>query len=198
MKTIIFALVTMFISANVQAVYQTQPLDIEEKSPTVFDDAHPEATHGWWLDYHIGAYCQPIDQAKNTEGSCGGIFGIYTKNQEGEEEFEITDAVPLVEGQVFGWAIWVSPKITKVKLKEVFELSAKPEAWGSGEAGEKREIAEDGKVSITESEVVVEDGYIHNVWSVEAGDPVGDCVIQVFVNDRLLETFHFKIVPGHQ
>ncbi len=193
MKTIVFTIICFLLGANTQAAYLAQPPGIEEKFSSVFGEPYLEETYDWWLGYYVSAYCRPIDRAENTQEPCG-IFGIFAKTQEGEDTFKITDTVPLVEGQLFGWAIPIGPKATKVKWKEVFELPARPETWGSGEAGGEHEISEDGKVSITEKEVVVEDGYIQNVWSVEVGDPVGDYVIQVFVNDLLLETFHFKVV----
>jgi hypothetical protein len=123
-----------------------------------------------------------------------GVFGIITKNQEGKEQFEATKTVPFVEGQSYGWIIKLGPEFIKVKWKEVFELPASPDTWGAGEASGQHEISEDRKVSITEKEVVVEGGYIQNFWSVAPGDPVGDYVIQVYVNNLLLETFRFKVV----
>ena len=81
-----------------------------------------------------------------------------------------------------------------MKWKEVFELPARPETWGHGEERGQYEITEDGRISITEEEVIVRDGYIHSFWEVEAGDPLGDYVIRVYVNDMLLGTFNFKVV----
>jgi hypothetical protein len=123
-----------------------------------------------------------------------GFFGIITQNQKGEETFEPTNIVPLVEGQSYGWIIKLSSGHTKVKLKEVFELPASPDTWGGGEASGEHEISEDRKVAITEREVDVERGYIQNFWSVAPGDPVGDYVIRVYVNGLLLETFTFRVV----
>ena len=137
----------------------------------------------------LASVSEQADEQRRT-----GVFGIIIKNQEGKEKFEVTNTVPLIEGQSYGWIIRLGPGFTKVKWKEVFELPAKPDTWGSGEASGDHEISGDRKVSVTEKEVVVEGGYIHNFWSVVAGDPVGDYVIRVYVNDLLLETFHFKVV----
>ena len=122
------------------------------------------------------------------------FFGIITKNLEGEEEFEVTNTVPLVEGQSYGWIIRLGSEFAKVKWREVFELPARPETWGRGEESGRHEITEDGRICITEREVVVRDGYIQSFWDVAAGDPLGDHVIRVYVNDVLLGTFHFKVV----
>ena len=123
-----------------------------------------------------------------------GVFGIITINHEGKEKFEITNTVPFVEGQSFGWIITLIPGFTKVKWKEVLELPARPETWGPGEASGEHVISENRKTSITAKEVVVEGGNIQNFWSVTEGDPLGDYVIRVYVNDLLLDTFHFKVM----
>lgn len=123
-----------------------------------------------------------------------GVFGILIKDQSGKETFKPANTVPLVEGQAYGWVIKLSPGSTKVKWKEVFILPATPDTWGPGEASGKHKISEDRKVSITEKEVSVDDGYIQNFWNVAPGDPVGEYVIHVYVNDLLLQTFKFNVV----
>ena len=128
------------------------------------------------------------------ERSYLGVFGIITKNDQGDEKFRITDTVPLAEGQAYGWIIKLEPGVRKVNVKEVFELPAKPETWGSGEADMERSISKNGTISTTEKMMVVEDGFIQNFWSVAAGDPPGDYVIRVYVDDHLLETFRFKVL----
>jgi hypothetical protein len=136
----------------------------------------------------------PSVPEETREQSHFGIFGIITKNDQGDDKFQITDTVPLVEGQAYGWIIKLGPGVEQVNVKEVFELPAKPETWGSGETGVEHEISRDGRISTTEKMMVVEDGFIQNYWSVAAGDPPGDYVIRVYADDRLLETFRFKVV----
>jgi hypothetical protein len=122
-----------------------------------------------------------------------GYFGIIEININGEAEFVVTDRVPLIEGQFYGWVIKVGPQFAKVKWKEVFELPQAPQSWGAEETSGDLVISEDRKVSVTEEEVFVEDGYIANYWNVVAGDPPGDYIMSVYVNDRLVETFRFKV-----
>ena len=123
-----------------------------------------------------------------------GYFGIIEINPNGEEEFVVTDRVPLIEGQFYGWVVKVGPGFTKVKWKEVFELPEAPQTWGVEETSGDVVISEDGKVSVTEGEVFVQDGYIGNYWSVVAGDPPGDYIMRVYVNDHLVETFRFRVM----
>ncbi|WP_022664944.1 hypothetical protein [Desulfospira joergensenii] len=131
---------------------------------------------------------------KKEEQLSTGVFGIIVQDQQGKEKFQPTNTVPFIEGQSYGWIIKLSPEFTKVKWKEVFELPASPDTWGAGEASGGNKISEDRKVSIIEKEVAVEDGYIQNFWSVAPGDPLGDYVIRVYINDLLLETFHFRVI----
>lgn len=123
-----------------------------------------------------------------------GYFGIIETNPNGEEQFVVTDRVPLVEGQFYGWVIKISPGFTKVKWKEVFELPEAPQTWSVEETSGDILISQDRTVSVTEGEVFVQDGYIGNYWSVVAGDPPGDYIMRVYVNDHLVETFRFKVM----
>jgi len=123
-----------------------------------------------------------------------GYFGIIEINHNGEGEFVITDSVPLIEGQFYGWVIKLGPGFAKVKWKEVFELPKAPQNWGVEETSGDYVISEDRKVSVTEGEAFVQGGYIANYWSVMAGDPPGDYIMHVYVNDHLVETFRFRVV----
>ena len=136
----------------------------------------------------LASLSKQVEQLRPT-----GIFGIIVENQEGERGLEVTNTVPLIEGQSYGWVIWLPEDLVRVKWKEVFELPAEPDKWG--EAGDI-EISQDRKISTKEKEVVVKNGTIQNFWKVLAGDPVGDYVIRVYVNDRLLDIFQFKVVES--
>lgn len=125
-----------------------------------------------------------------------GYFGIIEINPNGEAEFVITDRVPLIEGQFYGWVIKLGPGFAKVKWKEVFELPEAPQSWGAEETSGDHVISKDRKVSVTEEEVFVQDGYIANYWNVVAGDPPGDYIMRVYVNDHLVETFRFKVTKN--
>ncbi|MGI9316799.1 MAG: hypothetical protein ACR2QW_05665 [bacterium] len=125
-----------------------------------------------------------------------GYFGIIEFNHNGEAEFVITDRVPLIEGQFYGWVIKIGPQFAKIKWKEVLELPEAPESWGVEETSGDLVISEDRKVSVMQEEVYVEDGYIANYWNVLAGDPPGDYIMRVYVNDHLVETFRFKVTKN--
>jgi len=122
------------------------------------------------------------------------VFGIIHLDEKGEKVFKPTNIVPLVVGQSYGWIISINPEREKVRWKEVFELPSSPDTWGSGEASGEYVISEDRTVSVTEKEVSVRDGHIQNLWSVAQGDPSGDYVIKVYVDDILRSTFNFKVL----
>ena len=123
-----------------------------------------------------------------------GVFGIIVSNPQGKKTFKVTNVVPFVEGQGYGWIIKLGAKFEKVKWTEVLRLPAEPRTWGRRQSHGEYQISDDRKVSVTEQEVAAKDGYIENFWSVAPGDPLGDYVIQVYVNGLLLKTFHFKVV----
>jgi hypothetical protein len=129
--------------------------------------------------------------------SSGGrvvFFGIIEKDAQGKESFVKTDRVPLQEGQAYGWMIRLARPAAKVKWKEVFTLPAAPETWGTLDQGASLNVSPDRKVFVTEKEEPPREGIISNFWSVAPGDPPGPHVIRVYINDVLVETFHFKMV----
>ena len=41
----------------------------------------------------------------------------------------------------------------------------------------------------------LEEGWLQKFWTLEEGDPMGRHVIHVFVEDELVRTFEFDVVP---
>jgi len=129
----------------------------------------------------------------NEKQAVAAVFGIIENSADGKPAFVRTNIVPLVENQQYGWAIGLPRNVTTVRWKEEFTLPAPPETWGEGENG-VHAISRDRKVSIKEADVLVRDGIVSNFWSVAPGDPVGEYVIRIFINDSLVATFHFEAV----
>jgi len=146
----------------------------------------------FFFAFNAAVAAVPGQSIKYLENS---YFGIIETDHDGAEDFVITDLVPLIEGQSYGWIIKLSPGLTTVKWKEVFELPEVPETWGVGEEHGEHEISQDRKVSVTEKEVFVQDGYIENFWSVATGDPPGEYIIRIYIENHLAKTFRFKVRP---
>ena len=121
-------------------------------------------------------------------------FGFRIINSSGEVNFFPTTTVPLKEGDAYGWRIKLDKYSGKVQWKEVLTLPKPPETW-STENRENLSISKDGKrATLTRIQTPI-NGVIENFWTISPGDPLGRHQIQVYIDERLLATFEFEIVP---
>ena len=73
-------------------------------------------------------------------------------------------------------------------------MPAAPSLWGGEKAPSTvQSLSADRRISITEGEATPAQGMIFNAWSVAPGDPAGTYRIRVFIDNRLVETFDFKV-----
>jgi hypothetical protein len=141
----------------------------------------------------------PANAVLTTDGhASAAAFGIIENSVDGKPTFVRTNRVPLVENQKYGWVIRVPKNLKTVRWREEFTLPAPPNTWGEGEKDGIHAISADRRVSTTEREVPVRDGIVSNFWRVASGDPTGKYVIRVFINDALVETFHFEAVKPNR
>lgn len=116
-------------------------------------------------------------------------FGLINNNQ-----FIASDKVPLITGQLYGWRIQLKTNKTKIKWKEQFILPKAPKTWGElNQIDGKNSISNDKRVSITEREVIPENGIIYNAWSVANGDPKGRYMIRVLIENQQERVFTFNV-----
>ncbi|MFZ2967787.1 MAG: hypothetical protein WA080_01885 [Sulfuricurvum sp.] len=119
-------------------------------------------------------------------------FGIYQMTQKGEH-FIPTKTVPLIEGQNYGWRIFLKTKAPLVHVREAFTLPTPPVTWG--ELSADQTISEDKRISTVEHDVAPYQGVIFNGWSVAKGDPSGHHTIRVIINHRYETVFEFEVQP---
>jgi hypothetical protein len=125
-------------------------------------------------------------------------FGVKIVNSEGKVNFFPTTTVPLKEGDAYGWRITLNNyqgKIKgKVKWREVLTLPNAPETWTT-ENNKNFSISKDGKIAISTRTATPINGVIENFWTISPGDPLGKHQIEVYIDERLIGTFAFEIVP---
>ncbi|MFM6202231.1 MAG: hypothetical protein ACKPE1_24365, partial [Dolichospermum sp.] len=73
-------------------------------------------------------------------------------------------------------------------------LPKTPETWIT-ENDQNLSISKDGKTATSTRIQTPVNGVIENFWTISPGDPLGKHQIQVYIDDRLLATFEFEIVP---
>jgi hypothetical protein len=121
-------------------------------------------------------------------------FGVRIINSEGKANFFPTTTVPLKKGDAYGWRIKLDNYQGKVKWREVLILPKHPETWTT-EDHKNFSISADGKTAISQRTVIPVNGMIENFWTISPGDPLGKHQIQVYIDERLIHTFVFEVVP---
>lgn len=121
-------------------------------------------------------------------------FGFRIINSSGKVNFFPTTTVPLKEGDAYGWRIKLNKYSGKVQWREVLTLPKPPETWIT-ENRENLSISKNGKTATSTRIQTPINGVIENFWTISPGDPLGRHQIQVYIDERLLATFEFEIVP---
>ncbi|MEH2319635.1 hypothetical protein [Nostoc sp.] len=121
-------------------------------------------------------------------------FGLRRVDSKGNVTIFQTTRVPLQEGNAYGWRIKLKDYQGEVKWREVLHLPKPPETWGT-DNGEDFSISADGTTSVTRRTQPAPKGVIENFWTIAPGDPVGKHRIEVYIDDRLISTFEFELIP---
>ncbi len=121
-------------------------------------------------------------------------FGVQRVGSQGKVTFIPTFRVPLQEGSKYGWQIQLKDYKGTVTWREILRLPKRPETWGV-DTGQDLAISPDGKEAVTKRTQTTTDGMIQNFWTIAPGDPDGKHKIQVYIEDRLIASFEFEIVP---
>lgn len=118
--------------------------------------------------------------------------GLFGPGESGSQPFAPSTALPLKDGQAFGWRIQLRPGTGTVRVREELTLPVEPKTWGDPEPGLKRRNTPDGRSAITELQLSPVNGFISQSWTVTTGDPKGTWVIKVRVEDGPEHVFRFE------
>ena len=121
-------------------------------------------------------------------------FGIWTPDASGELRFRMTDEVPYLDEQAFGWRLRDGGPEQPVKWVERLELPAAPGSWEGVRESPNVTLSDDGRTATTFGLSLPGDDFIGNVWFVSAGDPTGDCRLSVELADGRKASFRFRIL----
>jgi hypothetical protein len=120
------------------------------------------------------------------------VFGILTADAAGGKHFLSSTSVPLVVGQSYGWMIRLDTKRRSVKWREELQLPKPAQTWGLP-SGKGHLLSLDGKTAITQEESATDRGFIGHFWGVAPHDPSGSYTMNIFVEDRLVAQFAFRL-----
>jgi hypothetical protein len=133
---------------------------------------------------------EPTKHTINKESTTveSGDFGIYDPHT---DRVAPTRSVKFKIGEHFGWRFKVKTSQPKVIWKEEFRLPVAPKTWGDLENGQT--IGKDNKTCITERTESPKDGWIEHTWPELEGDPLGQYLMNVYVDGKLVRTFKFSV-----
>jgi hypothetical protein len=165
-------------AASLGADYAIRSIDFEYLATLNYTGSFPEGTV-WTMTVQLEAHGDALRRARWSQVVVTETrFGLLSLSVEGFR-FTPTTTVPLVEHQVYAWAVRVSTE-RSLSVREELELA-------------------DGKTLTTAREIRPDyQGYIFGAWGVEAVDPEGNYVIRIFIDGNLATTFKFTVIrPNH-
>ncbi|MBW4562464.1 MAG: hypothetical protein KME32_15190 [Mojavia pulchra JT2-VF2] len=121
-------------------------------------------------------------------------FGVVRVDPQAKVTLIPTLRVPLQEGSKYGWQIQLKNYQGKVTWREILRLPKRPETWGV-DSGENLSISPNGMEAVTKRTQSIADGVIQNFWTITPGDPPGKHKIEVYIDERLIRSFEFEIIP---
>lgn len=95
-----------------------------------------------------------------------------------------TTQVNLVVGNTYGWIMYVDSP-APIKWKEEFILPTVPKEWDGGTAATNINVIEKTEEPLKGSGRY----YIANMWDVDEGDPAGEYIFNIYVNDKKIKQF---------
>jgi hypothetical protein len=128
----------------------------------------------------------PVPPAPPTS-SCEDTYAQFgAVDRDGD--LTVTDVIPLVPGQEFGWRVAVDDTFAHT-WREVLITPAAPREW----IGSDLVITNDGTVGVTERSEVAVNGVLEHAWTITDGDPAGAHELQLYLDGRLVNTFRFVV-----
>ena len=133
--------------------------------------------------------------APKGQGACplDAVFGLFKLTPKNEVlDFKMSNTVPLVINQNYGWVARLNQKSGKVRVLERMTLPEAPKTWGTG--GQAFGTSADRKTMSMDLMLDVYDGTVSKSWDVVRGDPAGHYHITVFIENSAPLQFEFDVV----
>ncbi len=119
-----------------------------------------------------------------------GLFWLTPKNE--VLDFRVSNTVPLVINQNYGWVARLNQSSGKVRVLERMTLPEAPKTWGTG--GQAFGTSADRTTMSMDLMLNVYDGTVSKSWDVVSGDPAGRYHITVFIENSAPLQFEFDVV----
>lgn len=133
--------------------------------------------------------------APQEQGVCPleAVFGVFKlAPNDNVLDFKVTNTVPLVVNQNYGWVARLNQQSGKVRVLERMTLPEAPKTWGTG--GKAFGTSADRKSLSMDLMLNVYNGTVSKSWDVVHGDPTGHYQITVFIGNSVPLQFEFDVV----
>ncbi|WNO03383.1 hypothetical protein [Rhodoferax mekongensis] len=133
--------------------------------------------------------------APTGQGVCplDAVFGIFKlAPNDNVLDFKVTNTVPLVVNQNYGWVARINQQSGKVRVLERMTLPQAPKTWGT--SGHAFGTSADRKTMSMDLMLNVYNGTVSKSWDVVHGDPAGRYHITVFIDNSAPLQFEFDVV----
>lgn len=133
--------------------------------------------------------------APATNGACPleAVFGLFKLAPNNDVlDFKVSNTVPRVINQNYGWVLKLNRKSGKVRVIERVTLPQTPKTWGT--AGQPYGTSADRRTLSLDVTLTVYDGTVSKSWDVADGDPPGHYLISAYVEDAAPVQFEFDVI----
>ncbi|MFS2163535.1 hypothetical protein [Variovorax sp. Varisp62] len=133
--------------------------------------------------------------APKANGACplDAVFGLFKLAPNNDVlDFKVSNTVPRVVNQSYGWILKLNQKTGKVRVLERMTLPETPKTWGAG--GQPYGMSTDRKTLSLDVTLTIYDGTISKSWSVANGDPPGHYLISAYVEGSAPVQFEFDVI----
>jgi len=136
-----------------------------------------------------------IDPPKAPISVVDSKFYVGTRNSDKEDfTWKESTFVPLIpDNTCYSWEIKLDVMKVKVRLMEEYIAPSKPEVWSSDDDFNSMYFKKDKTVSVSEEDIMVEDGFLSHEWCVLKGDPTGNHKINIYLDGILKKSFEFVV-----
>ena len=115
--------------------------------------------------------------------------GRIERDKDGHFRFTNSELIPLVEGEVYGWRMYIRTNKGKVRVTEEVTISG-PTTWGGSS---DLKVSADGR-TVTKSRVIDgASGFVSSAWKITKEDPAGPVKIKVIIENKIEQQFNFTL-----
>ncbi|MDR7304935.1 hypothetical protein [Rhodoferax saidenbachensis] len=158
------------------------------------DSPIPAASHRSIAESNAAVF-KACAAAPTVNGACplDAVFGLFKLAPNNDVlDFKVSNTVPLVVNQGYGWILKLNQMTGKVRVLERMTLPEAPKTWGTG--GQPYGTSADRRTMSLDVTLTIYNGTISKSWDVASGDPPGHYLISAFIENSAPVQFEFDVM----